>query len=276
MIDNHDAAAKLFDIVEVVRSQQNCGVKFAIDGAQEMADMILRHHIQADRRLIEEQQRWIMQQRGSQIATHALAKRKLPYRCVQVVVDAQDFVEAFHARVEIALWHVINPPQQFERFDYRNVPPQLGSLAEHHANRLHILPSLPEGNVIIDADLSARWHQDAGQHLDRGRFAGAVRTDVADHFAAFDRKPDAVHRRYRAVIANEKILNRAPHPLPPPKRAEVLAKIVHVDKGVGAHVDTILTFEPRAEAVHRGNDSTFRAGSSRNPKSRWLITHPLL
>src|SRR5580704_4810239 len=246
MIDNHDAAAKLFDIVEVVRSQQNCGVKFAIDGAQEMADMILRHHIQADRRLIEEQQRWIMQQRGSQIATHALAKRKLPYRCVQVVVDAQDFVEAFHARFEIALRHVINPPQQFERFDYRNVPPQLRPLAEHHANRFYILPPLPKGNVTIDANFAARRHQNAREHLDGGRLTSPVRADVTDHFAALNRKPDAVHRRHSTVVTNEKILNRAPNPLPPPERAEVFAKIVHVNKWVGAHVDSILTFEPRA------------------------------
>ena len=246
VVDDHDPAAKLFDVVQVVRRQQNRGVKFAIDGAQEMPDVILGHHVEANRRLIEKQQRRIMQQRGSQIATHALAKRKLPHRRVQIIADPENFVEVLHPRVEIALRHIVNPPKQLERLDYRDVPPELRPLAEHHADRFHILPSLAEGNVTVDPDLSARRHQNAGEHLDGGRFAGAVRADVADHFAALDRKPDAVHRRHRAVITNEKILNRAPHPLPPPERAEVLAKIVYVDKRVGAHADTILTFEPRA------------------------------
>ena len=186
MINDHDPAAKLFDIVEVVCSQQNGGVKFAIDGTQEMTDVILCHHVEANRRLVEKQQRRVMQQRGSQVATHALAKRELPHRSMQIVVDAQNLVEVFHPRIEIALRYVVNTPQQFERLDHRNVPPQLRPLAEHNADRLYILPSLPERNVVIDADLSARRDQYPGKHLDRGRFARTVRADVANHFTALN------------------------------------------------------------------------------------------
>src|ERR1700746_178927 len=111
VVNDHDAAAKLFNIVEVVRRQQNRGVKFAIDGAQEMTDVILRHHVEANRLLVEKQQRRVVEQRGSQVATHALAKRELSHRSVQIIADAQNFVEVFHPRVEIALWHVVNTPE---------------------------------------------------------------------------------------------------------------------------------------------------------------------
>jgi hypothetical protein len=36
---------------------------------------------------------------------------------------------------------------------------------------------------------------------------------------------------------------------------------VHVNKGVGAHVDTILTLSHAQIAAHRGTDNTSRAGS---------------
>src|SRR5580698_3630434 len=39
-VDDHDAAAEFFDVVEVVSSQKYGGVKFAIDGPQEMANLV--------------------------------------------------------------------------------------------------------------------------------------------------------------------------------------------------------------------------------------------
>ena len=103
MVDDHDAAAQLLDIVEVVRGEQHGGSEFAIDGAQKVADVVLGHHVEADGGLVEKQQRRIVQQRGGKVAAHALAERKLAHRRVQVVADAQNLVEALHARVEIAL-----------------------------------------------------------------------------------------------------------------------------------------------------------------------------
>ena len=38
----------------------------------------------------------------------------------------------------------------------------------------------------VHHDLPAAGHQHAGQHLDRGRLARAVRPDVADHLAGLD------------------------------------------------------------------------------------------
>src|SRR5277367_2711648 len=208
MVDDHNPAAKFLDVVQVVRSQQHRGAEFAIDGAQEMADVVFGYHVEANRRLIEEQQRRIMQQRGGQVAAHAFAERKFAHGRVQVIANIQDGVEVLHTRVKIALRDVVDAPQQLEGFDHGDVPPQLGALAKHHANGFHILAALAVGNVTIDANFTAGGNQNAGEHLYGGGFSGAVGADVADHLAAFDRKSDAVHRGYGAIVANEKILNR--------------------------------------------------------------------
>src|SRR5271156_1028944 len=126
-----------------------------------------------------------------------------------------------HARVKIALRYIVNAPQQLEGLNYRDVPPQLGALAEHHADGFHVLAALAVGNVTVDADFTAGGNQNPGEHLDGGGFSRAVGPDVADHFAALDRKSDALHRRHSAAIADAKILNRAPHALAPFERAEV-------------------------------------------------------
>ena len=73
MVDDHDAAAELLDIVEIVSSEQHRGAEFTIDGAQKLADVILGYHVEADGRLIQKKQRGIMKQRGGEIAAHALA-----------------------------------------------------------------------------------------------------------------------------------------------------------------------------------------------------------
>ena len=107
-----------------------------------MADLVFGDHVEADGRLVEEQQRRIVQQRGGDIAAHAFAEGELAHRGVQVVADVQDVIEVFHARVEIALGDVVDSPQQFEGFDDRDVPPQLGALAEDDADGFDVAATL--------------------------------------------------------------------------------------------------------------------------------------
>ena len=171
---------------------------------------------------------------AAKIAAHALAERKLAHGRVQIVANAEDLVETLHARVEIALGNVVNPPQQLERFDDGDVPPELRALPENHADGFHIVAALAKGHEAIDANFAAGRDQNAGEHLDAGGFAGAIRADVADHFAAVDRKADAVNRRDRVVVANEEILDRTPDAFPAVKGAEVLAEVVDVNQRIGS------------------------------------------
>ena len=54
-----------------------------------------------------------------------------------------------------------------------------------------------------DAHVPADRDEDAGQHLDRRRLAGAVRPEVAEQLAALDAERDVVHRLDHAPLAPE-------------------------------------------------------------------------
>src|SRR5579872_1347832 len=151
MIDDHDAAAKFFDVVEVVRGQQDGGLKFTIDGAQEFANLIFRDDVEADGGLVQKKQRRIMQQRGCQVAAHALAERKFAHGRVQIILNAEYLIEFFHPLAEVAFGNFVNAAQELEGFDDGNVPPELCALAEDDADGFHVLAALLVGKKAVDA-----------------------------------------------------------------------------------------------------------------------------
>src|SRR5208282_191994 len=141
-------------------------------------------------------------------------------------------------------------------FDHGDVPPELRALAEDGADRLHVLRALARGHEAVDANFAARGHEDAGQHLDRGAFPGAVRTDVADHFAALDGEADAIDRGNGAVVAHEKILDRAPDSLAALKAAEMLRQVVNVDQRFRGHERGILPSATRPSRAEEFESSS--------------------
>jgi hypothetical protein len=160
----------------------------AVDLLEKLADVRLRDDVEADRRLVEEEERRPVQQRRREVAPHALAERELAHRLMEIRLDPEDAVEARHPLGVFRVGNPVDLLQQLERLDDRDVPPELGALAEDDSDRSHVFRAVPVRNVTVADDLSGRRGQDAGQHLDRRGLAGAVRTDVPDHLAGFDRK----------------------------------------------------------------------------------------
>src|SRR5271155_3690103 len=216
-------------------SQEDSSLELAIYGPEEVPDVVLGNHVEAGRRLGEEKQGRIVQKRGRQVAAHAFPQRKLAHRRVQVVANAENLVEVLHASVEVPLRHVIDAAQQFERFDYGDVPPELRALAEDYADRLHILGALPAWNEPVHANLAAGGYQDAGQHLDAGGFSGSIGPDVPHRLPAVDREADMVNGGEGPVLAHEEVLDRAPDAFAALESAEFLAQLVDVYQGIGAH-----------------------------------------
>jgi hypothetical protein len=75
------------------------------------------------------------------------------------------------------------------------------------------------------ANLAAGGHEDAGEHLDRGRFTGAVGADVADHFAGLDRERDAVNRPHIDRFARE-LSQQAAHSLALARDGKPLLQVI--------------------------------------------------
>jgi hypothetical protein len=82
----------------------------------------------------------------------------------------------------------------------------------------------------VYADMPAAWHQDAGEHLDRGGLAGAIRADVADHLARSDSERHVVHRADMAVLARQQRPHRAEPALAPHRDGKRLSQMFHFDQ----------------------------------------------
>ena len=208
-VDNHDAATEFFDVVEVVGGEKDRRFVALVDGAKKLANGILGDDVEADGGLVEKKYRRIVEKRGGEIAAHALAERKFAHGYVEQFVETEDLIEKFHALVEIALRNVVDAPQKFERFDGGDVPPELGALAEDHADGSYIGGTLFPRDEAVRENFAARGHQDAGEHFDGRGFAGAVGADIADHFAAADFKVNVLDGFDGLVFAMKKILQAA-------------------------------------------------------------------
>ena len=61
----------------------------ALRSARNVAHAVLAHDVEADRRLVEEQQLGTVQQRGGELAAHALPERELAHRRAEELVELE-------------------------------------------------------------------------------------------------------------------------------------------------------------------------------------------
>src|SRR5690242_15322484 len=78
VVDQRDALGELGDLGHVVGGEQDSPAAAPHLVAEELADLLLDHDVHADRGLVEEHDRRVVQQRGGQVAADPLAQGKLP------------------------------------------------------------------------------------------------------------------------------------------------------------------------------------------------------
>ncbi len=203
LVDQHDAPAEPFDVGEIVRRENDGGAQPLVDVGDERADRFLGHDVEADRRFVEVDDLRIVQQRGREIAAHALAERELAHRRRHEAVEIEDLDEVREVRAVAVARHPVDRAQQFERLAQRQVPIELAALAEDDADVAGVLPALLVRYDPGDLDRAGSRHEDPGEHLDRGRLAGPVGTDVADQFARLDGHVDVLDRHFFLVLTGK-------------------------------------------------------------------------
>ena len=77
VVDDDDPLAERLDVGEVVRRQEDRRPVAAVDLLQELADVRLGDDVEADRRLVEEEERRPVEERGGEVAAHPLAEGEL-------------------------------------------------------------------------------------------------------------------------------------------------------------------------------------------------------
>ena len=102
--------------------------------------------------------------------------------------------------------------KKLEGFLDRDIPEQLGPLAENHPDvQGQLAPFLP-GHPSQDLQLARRGHQDAGEHLEGGGFARPVFTDEAYPFPPLDGKAEGPDGLEFLHFAAKEGLHRAQKP----------------------------------------------------------------
>src|SRR5271157_1347638 len=193
LVDDDDAFGELLNVGEVVRGQQHRGAFRAIDLLEEFTDALLGHHVQPDGGLVQEKQRRIVQQGSGQITAHSLAQTQRADGRVQIFLEVEHFTENIQAPAIIRVGDFVDLFEQFERFDDGDIPPELGALAENHANVFRVMAALAIGNESARDYAPARGRQNAREDFDGGRFARPVGTDISHHLAGFDGKAYVVY-----------------------------------------------------------------------------------
>ena len=97
-----------------------------------------------------------MEQRRGEIAAHPLAERQFPNGLVKVGLQSQDLVEDLHPFAVVGVRKAVDLLEQPEGLDDRDVPPQLGALAENDADRGDVTGPVPRGNEAVADDFAGR------------------------------------------------------------------------------------------------------------------------
>ena len=132
----------------------------------------------------------------------------------------------------------IDVAQQVERVDHGQVPPERGALAEDRADGGDVADAVAPGDKAVDFDLAVGGDEQAGEHLDRGGFARAVGTEIADQFARGHVEADVIDGADFGLRAAHEAAQTGPATLQPPIDIKRLAEMTHADHGRFVHGHT--------------------------------------
>ncbi|MNC34714.1 hypothetical protein D3C75_831660 [compost metagenome] len=96
--------------------------------------------------------------------------------------------------------------QQRKRLHNRDVPPQLGALAEDGADLGGVLHSFFIRIDTVYRNTARRGHQYSAQHLDRGGLAGTIRPHIGDSLTGFNAQVQRLHRDLGNVPRHKQML----------------------------------------------------------------------
>jgi hypothetical protein len=190
VVDDDHAPGDVLDVGHVVRGQEHGGAAFLVDPDQELPEALLAEQVEADGRLVEEEDLRLVEHAGGQLAAHPLAEGERADRHVEEVVGLEQVGEVVGAALELAVVEAVDGAEHAERLAGGELEPELRPLAEEGADAAGELPALLPGNEAEDGGRAAGGVEDAGEHLDARRLPGAVGADVGEALAGFDGEGD--------------------------------------------------------------------------------------
>ena len=89
VVDDDDALAQRLDVSHVVAREQHGRAVASVVLGDERADALLHRHVEADRRLVEEQHLRQVEERADDLDLHPLAEREVPHGLVHEIGDVE-------------------------------------------------------------------------------------------------------------------------------------------------------------------------------------------
>ena len=208
-----------------MRREDDGGFLLVVQPPDKIAHGNFGNGIESNRWFIKKKNVGVVQERCGNLTAHTLSQAELADRCAEDLAEVQKRCQFVQIAPVYRRFHLIDVTDQLEGVDYRDVPPELRALAEHHADVAYVLAAVLPRHQPIDPTVSAVRIQDAAHDLDRAAFPGAVGAYVANHLPLADMEGDVLKRRHQAVFAPEKRANGFAHACVPLCHAEGLANV---------------------------------------------------
>src|SRR2546423_787845 len=190
--ENRDAIGQALGLVEVVR-RENDRLAEAAKRAQGLPGLAARVRVEAGRRLVEEDQLGVADEREAEVEAAALPTRKAANYLVSLLAEADQLDDVvYRTRVRVVAGEQAQALGGCQRLVHRRG-------LEHDAD---LLAPAAAGKRGVDAehlDAAAVPLAGALEDLDGRRLARAVRAEQAEDLAALDVEADPAHRLERAV-----------------------------------------------------------------------------
>src|SRR4051812_20422873 len=153
LVDDDDPLADVLDVAEVVRREHHGGAALGDERADEVPDAVLHRDVEPDRRLVEVEDLRVVQQRGGQVGTHALAEREAARDRGEDLLQLEELREVGNPLAIDVLGDIEDVAQEGQRLAHGDVPPELRALAEDDADVARVLDPLAMRDEAGDLDL---------------------------------------------------------------------------------------------------------------------------
>ena len=210
--DDDGARARRLDLGQVVRREEDRALLADLLQVVEKLGLLVR--VEVARRLVEDEDRRVVDERLREADALAVAVRQVPDLLAEHLREAAHLDDAL-AR---ACWKVlvVEVPEvggELQVLEHAHLEVERRALRQV-AEALAHLERLVEDVVAVDPRRPAGRRDEAREDAHRGRLAGAVWAEKADDFAAPNLEVDLVERA---------------------ERPEALGQVVRVDHHVGGH-----------------------------------------
>ena len=223
--EHRDAVGELLGLVEVVRGQQDRRAERA-QVADRLPGGAARAGVEAGRRLVEEDQLGVADEREPEVEPALLPARERAAAGAGLLGQADDLDDLVHVARALVV-----AAEDLEALADGQVRVERRGL-EDDTDAARATPSgACAGSSAEHLDLAAVALAVALEDLDRGRLAGAVRAEQAEHLAGADLEVDPAEGLVGAVALPEPgHANRVPPPAPDGRVPTPAAGAVEADE----------------------------------------------